>query len=128
MAKNRYSGVLKPLLVGRGSPEVSVLLIYDVEDDRVRTRVAEACLDYGLERIQFSAFFGRLNRNRRQELALRLLREIGKGSARVRMVPICEADLADVWTHENFRTDANEWEKADAGRPQLRVLRAGEDE
>jgi CRISPR-associated protein Cas2 len=129
MAKNRYAGVLKPLQVGRGSPEVSVLLIYDVEDDRVRTRVADACLDYGLERIQFSAFFGKLNRNRRQELALRLLREIGKHSARVRMMPICEQDLADVWIHENFRQDADELKKkAEAGRPQLRVLRSGEEE
>jgi hypothetical protein len=75
--KNRYRGVLRPLQVGRGSPEVSLVLIYDVEEDRIRTRVADICLDYGLERIQFSAFFGRLNRNRRQELALRVQAEIG---------------------------------------------------
>ncbi len=77
--KNRYSGVLKPKMVGAGSPEVSVVLIYDVEDDRVRTRISEVCLDYGLERIQFSAFFGKLNRNRREELALRLQGECGTG-------------------------------------------------
>jgi hypothetical protein len=47
-----------------------VVLIYDIENDRLRTRIADACMDYGLERIQFSAFFGKLNRNRRQELAL----------------------------------------------------------
>ena len=64
--KNRYSGVLRPLQVGKGSPEVALVLIYDIENDRVRTRVSEICLDYGLERIQFSAFFGKLNRNRRR--------------------------------------------------------------
>ena len=62
--------MLKPLPLGKGSPEVSLVLIYDIENDRLRTRVADVCLDYGLERIQFSAFFGKLNRNRRQELAL----------------------------------------------------------
>ena len=40
-----------------------MVLIYDIENDRLRTRVAGICLDYGLERIQFSAFFGKLNRN-----------------------------------------------------------------
>jgi len=55
--KNRYTGVLKPLQQGKGAPEVSVVLIYDIENDRLRTRIADACMDYGLERIQFSAFF-----------------------------------------------------------------------
>jgi CRISPR-associated protein Cas2 len=122
--KNRYRGVLQPLQVGRGSPEVSLVLIYDVEEDRVRTRVAEICLDYGLERIQFSAFFGRLNRNRRQELCLRVQGEIGNRSARVRVIPVCEDDLRDVWMFDQYRRDADEL-KAEAERgaaPRLRVL------
>ncbi len=123
--KNRYTGVLKPLEVGRGSPEVSVVLIYDVEDDRLRTRVAEACLDYGLERIQFSAFFGKLNRNRRQELALRVRSELGNESGRVRIIPVCEQDLKDMWVLDQYRRDADELKaEAEAERPKLRVLSA----
>src|ERR1700678_4191693 len=95
--KSRYSGVLKPLAVGRGSPEVSLVLIYDIENDKLRTRASDICLDYGLQRIQFSAFFGRLNRNRRQELALKLKNEMGDESARIRIMPICEADVKDMW-------------------------------
>ena len=126
--KNRYSGVLKPLPVGRGSPEVSVVLIYDIEDDRLRTRASEICLDYGLERIQFSAFFGKLNRNRRQELALRLQREIGGDSARVRIIPVCEGDLKDMWVLEQYRRDADALKaEAAAGRPALRVLKAADE-
>lgn len=120
--KNRYSGVLKPLAVGRGSPEVSLVLIYDVEDDRIRTRVSEICLDYGLERIQYSAFFGRLNRNRRQELALRLQRECGDESARIRIVPVCEDDLKDMWLFDQYRRDADEL--AVRARPALKILRS----
>lgn len=122
--KNRYSGVLKPLPVGRGAPEVSLVLIYDIEDDRLRTRVSEICLDYGLERIQFSAFFGKLNRNRRQELALRLAREVEDASARIRIYPICEDDLKDMWSLEQYRRDADEL-KAEADRrdrPTLKIL------
>jgi CRISPR-associated protein Cas2 len=114
--KNRYRGVLRPLQVGRGSPEVSLLLIYDIEEDCIRTRVADICLDYGLERIQFSAFFGRLNRNRRQELSLRVQAEIGNRSARVRVIPVCEDDLKDMWVFEQHRRDADEL-KAAASEP-----------
>ena len=122
--KNRYSGVLRPLPVGKGSPEVSLVLIYDIEEDRLRTRTSEICLDYGLERIQFSAFFGKLNRNRRQELALRIQRELGGESARVRIYPICEDDLKDAWRLEQYRRDADELKpEAETKQiPRLKIL------
>ena len=126
--KNKYSGVLKPLPLGKGSPEVSLVLIYDIENDRLRTRVADVCLDYGLERIQFSAFFGKLNRNRRQELALKVKNELGGENGRVRIIPVCEDDLKDMWVLDQYRRDADEL-KAEAERrevPKLRVLASEE--
>jgi CRISPR-associated protein Cas2 len=119
--QNRYKGILQPRQVGRGSPEVSLVLVYDIEDDRIRTRVSNVCLDYGLQRIQFSAFFGRLNRNLRQELALRVREEIGTKSARVRIIPVCEEDLKEMWAMDQFRRDADEL-KEEAERPRLRVV------
>lgn len=125
--KNRYSGVLRPLPVGKGSPEVSVVLIYDIEDDRLRTRASEICLNYGLQRIQFSAFFGKLNRNRRQELALRLQSEIGGESARIRIIPVCADDLKDAWVLEQYRQDADALKDGAAlAGPKLRILRQDE--
>jgi CRISPR-associated protein Cas2 len=130
--KNRYTGVLKPLQQGKGAPEVSVVLIYDIENDRLRTRIADACLDYGLERIQFSAFFGKLNRNRRQELALRLTNELGNESGRVRIIPVCEQDLKDMWVLDQYRRDADqlkaEAEARDRKKPRLKVLGAEDDQ
>lgn len=52
--------------------ELHTLVIYDVEDDWARTRVAEACKDFGLERIQYSCFRGKLSQNKREELYERL--------------------------------------------------------
>lgn len=52
--------------------EMITLVLYDVEDDRARTRVSDACRDYGLQRIQYSCFRGRLSRNRREDLRERL--------------------------------------------------------
>lgn len=121
--KNRYTGVLKPLPVGAGSPEISLVLIYDIENDRVRSRAADVCLNYGLERIQFSAFFGKLNRNRRQELSLRLQRELGDESGRIRIIPVCESDLKDMWVLDQYRVNADELkERAGEGKPRLRIV------
>ena len=107
------------------------MLIYDIEVDRLRTRISDVCLDYGLERIQFSAFFGKLNRNRRQELALKLQNELGNESGRLRIIPVCEQDLKDMWVLDQYRRDADQL-KADAEaremqKPRLKVLGA-EDE
>jgi len=52
--------------------ELITLVIYDVEDDRARTRVAEACKDFGLQRIQYSCFRGKLSQNKREELYERM--------------------------------------------------------
>ncbi len=103
------------------------MLIYDIEDDRLRTRASEICLNYGLQRIQFSAFFGKLNRNRRQELALRLQSEIGGESARIRIIPVCADDLKDAWVLEQYRQDADALKDGAAlAGPKLRILRQDE--
>ena len=34
-------------------------VIYDISNDRTRSRVASKCKNYGLDRIQKSAFIGR---------------------------------------------------------------------
>ena len=73
---------------------MKLFVIYDIENDRVRTKVADACQDYGLARVQFSAFFGELSRNRQEELAQRISRLVGKKPAYVLLLPICDRDLA----------------------------------
>lgn len=70
------------------------LLIYDIADDKVRGKVAEVCLDYGLQRIQYSSFLGEMSRNRQGEIMLKLKRVIGQVEANVQIFPLCEKDLA----------------------------------
>ena len=41
-----------------------VWVIYDISENRIRSRVAKLCKNYGLFRVQKSAFLGDLNRNR----------------------------------------------------------------
>ena len=66
------------------------LLIYDIAHDGIRTKVADACLDYGLERIQYSAFFGELSHIHQRELLLKIKRRIGKHGANVQLFPLDE--------------------------------------
>ena len=75
------------------SEELTTLVIYDIEPDRERNRIAETCKDYGLQRIQFSAFMGRLNRNMRQELFWKLSDTLGEENGRIMLLAICEKDL-----------------------------------
>lgn len=69
-----------------------IILIYDIKNDRVRTKVADACLDYGLDRIQFSAFAGHLSRNHREELMLRIENLLGDTKGNIRLIPIAIKD------------------------------------
>jgi CRISPR-associated protein Cas2 len=71
-----------------------VLLTYDIPNDRVRDKVADLCLDYGLERIQYSVFQGELRRTHQEELVMRVKKRLGKKPGDVRLVPICEKDWA----------------------------------
>lgn len=75
---------------------MKLFVIYDIDDDRARTKVAAACKDYGLRRVQFSTFFGDLNRNRQEELMQRIRRIATTDDAYVLLVPTCERDLAAI--------------------------------
>jgi len=66
------------------------LLIYDITHDCLRTKVADACLDYGLERIQYSAFLGELSSTHQRELLLKIKRQIGKHEANIQLFPLDE--------------------------------------
>ena len=85
--------------------ELRTLVIYDIEDDRIRSRISETCLDYGLTRIQFSAFLGTLNRNKREELFLRLTSILDDNPGKILLQPICRKDEKDVLVKENGKAD-----------------------
>jgi len=72
---------------------VQTLVIFDIPDDKIRNKIGVACKDYGLERIQYSAFLGDINHNRRDELRQRLRRTLGKEAGNIQIYPLCEKDL-----------------------------------
>ncbi len=87
--------------------EVSTYVLYDIPDDAVRTKVAEVCKDYGLKRIQFSAFCGTLTSNRREELFLRLSDVLGEQAGKILLQPVCDKDIRASLRVENVDADSD---------------------
>lgn len=82
--------------------ELMTLVVFDIPSDRIRRKAGEMCKDYGLSRLQWSAFEGLLTRNRREELWARLVKlveEAGDGG-RLAAFPIGarEAVWATRWS------------------------------
>ena len=46
--------------------------MYDIENDKARTKIAKACKLAGLYRVQFSVFLGTLNANEKDSLQLEI--------------------------------------------------------
>jgi len=67
-----------------------VWVIYDISENRIRSRVAKICKGYGLFRVQKSAFLGDLNRNDADSLALECDSMIEESDS-VFVFPMCEA-------------------------------------
>ena len=76
--------------------KIQTIVIYDLPNPRIRVKLAEACLDAGLERIQFSAFRGLLTTTSRKELSCHLRSLLEESiSGRLFILPLCAED----WEH-----------------------------
>ncbi|MCP9470225.1 MAG: CRISPR-associated endonuclease Cas2 [Nitrospira sp.] len=103
------------------------LVVYDIVNDRVRQRVSDACLDFGLERFQFSAFSGYLGATRRRELFLKLKELLGPTPGRILIQPISDDDLDKrlAFQQESEENDdgdhgsRHEWREPGADRPTI---------
>ncbi len=105
--------------------QTSCLVVYDVVEDRVRQRISEACLDFGLERFQMSAFWGKLTATRRRELFLKLQDLLGETPGRVLVQPVSDDDFAKraVFQRrpagEDGKPEPREWPEPGAPRPNI---------
>ncbi len=91
---------------------MNCLLIYDIPDDKARTKIANFCLDYGLDRVQYSAFTGNLSANHQEELMLKIERRLGKAAGRIDLYPICQSDWRNRIVVERRAADVAQEEEA----------------
>lgn len=71
------------------------LVIYDITDNELRLKIAAACKEAGLVRIQKSAFLGAIDSQMRKSLELKLGRIIGSNKGNIQIFTICEADMVN---------------------------------
>lgn len=69
------------------------LLVYDIPDDGKRNKIADTCLDYGLDRIQYSAFLGKLHATHQAEMMLKLKKVLGRKPGNIQLFPLCDGDF-----------------------------------
>jgi CRISPR-associated protein Cas2 len=71
-------------------------VIYDISKDRTRSKIADRCLDFGLQRVQKSVFLGDLQPNRIDEV-IEFSRELlDLETDSVYVFPMCREDFDKV--------------------------------
>jgi CRISPR-associated protein Cas2 len=73
-----------------------VWIIYDIVEDKTRNKIAKACKNKGLYRVQKSAFLGTLNKNQIDELKIMCNDIIDPKKDSVFIFPMCEDDFKKV--------------------------------
>jgi CRISPR-associated protein Cas2 len=71
-------------------------VVYDISDDRTRTRIARRCLDFGLYRVQKSVFLGDIEGNRVEEILLFSRELLDLQTDSVYIFPMCREDFEKV--------------------------------
>lgn len=72
-----------------------IWVMYDIEKDRARTRIAKFCKQAGLYRVQYSVFLGTLDSNQKDSLALQIEAEIQPEKDKVYIFPMSKAELQE---------------------------------
>ena len=67
------------------------LLMYDIQDNAIRQKVCDICLDYGLDRQQYSIFAGVLSKRQARALSREIAHLIELG-AYVIVIPIASTE------------------------------------
>jgi CRISPR-associated protein Cas2 len=73
-----------------------VWIIYDIEKNKIRNKVASQCKGYGLIRVQKSVFLGTLNNNEIDEISLKCQELMDKKKDSIYIFPMCDDDFKKV--------------------------------
>lgn len=73
-----------------------VWVVYDIQSTPRRSKVAKACKEQGLYRVQKSVFLGNINANEIDEIAVRCEDLIDSENDRVYIFPFCDQDFKKI--------------------------------
>ena len=69
--------------------------MYDIENDKARTKVAKLCKQAGLYRVQYSVFLGTIDKNQKDALQLQIEELIEEEKDSVYIFPMSKNELQD---------------------------------
>lgn len=72
---------------------VLVWVVYDIVDDSMRAKVAKTCKQYGLQRVQYSVFLGKLKMNRFDEIGEKIKDMIDEEEDKVYIFPFSQENF-----------------------------------
>ena len=72
-----------------------IWVLYVIEQDRARTKVAKYCKQAGLYRVQYSCFLGRVTANDKDTLEIKITAEINLERDKVYIFPMSKNELRD---------------------------------
>ncbi len=70
-----------------------IWVLYDIENDKARNKVARYCKQAGLYRVQYSVFLGSLEADRKDALELQIEAEINIEKDKVYIFPMSRDEL-----------------------------------
>ncbi|MEK6824338.1 MAG: CRISPR-associated endonuclease Cas2 [Nanoarchaeota archaeon] len=70
-------------------------LIYDITENKIRSKIASKCKNYGLFRVQKSSFIGSLSKNRSEMLMLEIKDLELKPEDCIFMIPACKSCFSE---------------------------------
>jgi len=70
-------------------------VLYDIEKDKPRSKVAKHCKQAGLMRVQYSVFLGEMDKDRLDALQLQIEELINEATDRVYIFPMSKDELRD---------------------------------
>lgn len=68
-------------------------VMYDIKDDKARTKIAKACQQSGLYRVQYSVFLGTLEANRKDSLQIQIEELMDEEVDKVYIFPMSKDEL-----------------------------------
>ena len=67
--------------------------MYDIKNDRIRTKIAKACEQSGLNRVQYSVFLGTIETNAKDSLQLQIEELMNENEDSVYIFPMSKDEL-----------------------------------
>lgn len=73
-----------------------VWFLYDITDNKRRTKIIKMAQSYGLSRVQKSVFIGNINKSKIDEVILQSENLINKDTDSLYILPMCQSDFKEI--------------------------------